>query len=52
MKRKKKSGAPCMPNIGTVSSFLQSFDSHGSSEIEPRYAARPMPPSPACRYWK
>ena len=29
MKRKKKSGAPCMPYFGTVSSLLQSVDSHG-----------------------
>ena len=25
----KKSGAPCMPYFGTVSSLLQSVDSHG-----------------------
>ena len=31
-----------MPNIGTVSSLLRSFDSHGSSDIEPRYAARAL----------
>ena len=24
----------------------------GSSEIEPRYAVRPLPPSPVCRCWK
>ena len=29
MKRKKKSGAPCMPYFGTVSSLLQFVDSHG-----------------------
>ena len=29
MKRKKQSGAPCMPYFGTVSSLLQSVDSHG-----------------------
>ena len=28
MKLKKKSGAPCMPYFGTVSSLLQSVDSH------------------------
>ena len=28
MKLKKKSGAPCMPYFGTVSSLLQSDDSH------------------------
>ena len=71
VKRKESSGAPCMPCFGTVSSLLQSVDSHGlwggltvglpsalgsgaprraqgrgSSEIEPRHAVRPMPPSP------
>ena len=71
MKRKKISGAQCMSYFGTVSSLLQSVDSHGlwggltvglpsalgsgarrraqgrgSSEIEPRYAVRPLPPSP------
>ena len=29
MKRKKKSGAPCMPCFGTANSLLQSVDSHG-----------------------
>ena len=29
MKRKKKSGAPCIPYFGTVSSLLQSIDSQG-----------------------
>ena len=29
MKRKNKSGAPCMPYFGTVNSLLQSVDSHG-----------------------
>ena len=29
MKRKKKPGALCMPYFGTVSSLLQSIDSHG-----------------------
>ena len=29
MKRKIKSGAPCMPYFGTVSSLLQSVNSHG-----------------------
>ena len=24
----------------------------GSSEIEPRYAVCPLPPSPVCRCWK
>ena len=68
MIRKKKYDAPCIPYYGTVSSLLQSVDSHGlwggltiglpsalgsgaprraqgrgSSEIEPRYAVRPMP---------
>ena len=28
VKLKKKSGAPCMPYFGTVSSLLQSVDSH------------------------
>ena len=66
-----------MPYFGTVSSLLQSVDSHGlwgsltiglpsvlgsgaprraqgqgSSEIEPRYAVGPMPPSPVCSCWK
>ena len=27
-KREKKSGVPCMPYFGTVSSLLQSVDSH------------------------
>ena len=74
MKRKTKSGAPCMPYFGTGRSLLQSVDTHGlwggltvglpsalgsgaprraqgrgSSEVEPRYAVRPMPPSPVCR---
>ena len=73
----KISGAPCMSYFGTVSSLLQSVDSHGlwggltvglpnalgsgarrraqgrgSSEIEPRYAVRPLPPSPVCMCWK
>ena len=29
VKRKKNSGAPCMPYFGTVNSLLQSVDSHG-----------------------
>ena len=31
VKRKKKNGASCMPYFGTVSSLLQSVDSHGLS---------------------
>ena len=71
----KISDAPCMPYFGTVSSLLQSVDSHGlwggltvglpsalgsgarrraqgrgSSKIEPRYANRPLPPSPVCKW--
>ena len=67
MKLKKKSGAPCMPYFGTVSSLLQSVDSHvvwggltdglpstlGSarSRFERDRTSLRCPPSPVCRCW-
>ena len=75
--RFRRERARDMSYFGTVSSLLQSVDSHGlwggltvglpsalgsgarkraqgrgSSEIEPRYAVRPLLPSPVCMCWK